>query len=189
MAKNNCFILLILLLLSINLSACDDIQGTDSYIDLSRTTRIVAASNPSYQKTFESIPQELAAVVSTVDNLLTAYTKDTVQTDTSADFQTMNDLLFLTLEMDDGSLFLINIYLHTDHDGYIRCIRHSADDNTDRARHFSIRKYAARADRERGTVLAPSIIPPPRQKRTARAILFFVYSFTAPARCSSGLPS
>ena len=40
----------------------------------------------------------------------------------------MKDLLFLTLEMDDGSLFLINIYLHTDHDGYIRCIRHSADD-------------------------------------------------------------
>lgn len=174
MAKNSCFILLILLLLSINLSACDDIQGTDSYIDLSRTTRIVAASNPSYQKTFESIPQELAAVVSTVDNLLTAYTKDTVQTDTSADFQTMNDLLFLTLEMDDGSLFLINIYLHTDHDGYIRCIRHSADDIQTELSHFSIRKYAARADRERGTVLAPSIIfPPPHQKRTARAILFF----------------
>ena len=128
MAKNNCLILLILLLFVINLSACDDIQGTDSYIDLSRTTRIVAASNPSYHKTFESIPQEQAAVVSTVDNLLTAYTKDTVQTDTSADFQTMNDLLFLTLEMDDGSLFLINIYLHTDHDGYIRCIHHSADD-------------------------------------------------------------
>ena len=128
MAKNNCLILLILLLLIINLSACDAIQGADSYIDLSRTTRIVAASNPSYQKTFESIPQELAAVVSTVDNLLTAYRKDTVQTDISADFQTMKDLLFLTLEMDDGSLFLINIYLHTDHDGYIRCIRHSADD-------------------------------------------------------------
>ena len=104
MAKNNCFILLILLLLSINLSACDDIQGTDSYIDLSRTTRIVAASNPSYQKTFESIPQELAAVVSTVDNLLTAYTKDTVQTDL-ATFPFENMRLVQTVKEVQSSLY------------------------------------------------------------------------------------
>ena len=108
--------------------SCKSGMSAFSTIDLTKTKSLIVSVNPFSQQYYDTIPSNLNSILITVDKLIAKQESSARLIDDMVDFTVWNDLLFMTLEQDDNSLFIVTIYIVSNEEGFLRCIRQSPED-------------------------------------------------------------